>query len=577
MRKFSFIFLFLIILSNSLYSQTQITERNIQNSVVFADAYGFARYYYPTKNTTQIEWEKIVTTGLTTVFECKNDDELIDSLQSFFFKISPEILFTKNDSIINDTINIKKKKYYYEHEGFGDGKITSSSKLMSFLIKLTQPYKSTIKHKKPITNKKYFQTTCDSITIHVPYGLDKKYKFNNIDNYNVPKFYQNIGAIIIAWNVYKHFYPYQENVESNWFKILETSMKMVSNDTNDYKTFEALKYLTHTLNDGHARVFYKKDSLHYQPPFTVKIIDSNLFINKIQLEFKGKIPTGVQIVRINNELPTKLIDSLRNFVSSSTLQWSNLRIEEELLGGSKNSTLNIVYKQADQFVENTVVRDGYNDNWTYFTGNPIKLLDDSIYYINIETLTYDVFKKNIAKFNTSKGIIIDYRGYPKSGASILKHFKDTILKSPYWKVPYKTLFSIDKDSYISRGPAVRWTIAPSKKIIKVPVVFLTDANAISSSETQLDMIKYYKLGTIIGQPTAGSNGNVTGFSIYHKFKCIFTGMKVINNDGELITKNGIEPDILVPVTEDGIKNSKDEILLYGIEYIKSQLKIENEN
>ena len=47
-------------------------------------------------------------------------------------------------------------------------------------------------------------------------------------------------------------------------------------------------------------------------------------------------------------------------------------------------------------------------------------------------------------------------------------------------------------------------------------------------------------------------------------------MKVINNDGELITKNGIEPNIVVPVTKEGLKNSKDEILLYGIEYIKNK-------
>lgn len=573
MKELLLILFIVVRLSSHLHSQMQIEDQNLRNIIVFADAFGYAKYYYPTKKIVPELWEDVASIGLSTVFECKNDDALIDSLQHFFSKIAPEILFTKNDNVINDTVNVKKKKYYYEHEGFGDGKITSSSKLVTFLIKLTQPYKSTIKHKKPITNKKYFQTTYDNITIHVPYGLDKKYKLkrNKIIN-NVTKQHQNIGALIIAWNIYKHFYPYQENIDSDWHEILKTALKKIAMDNSDNKTFEALKYLSHSLNDGHSRVFYKFDSLFYQPPFTVKIIDTNLFINRIKPEFKGKIPTGVQIVRINNELPAKLIDSLRNFVSSSTLQWSNLRIEEELLGGSKNSILNIEYKKADQIIEKTVVRDGYNDNWTYFTGNPIKLLDDSIYYINIETLTYDVFKKNIAKFNTSKGIIIDYRGYPKSGASILKHFKDTILKSPYWKVPYKTLFSIDKDSYISRGTAVRWTIAPSKKIIKVPVVFLTDANAISSSETQLDMIKYYKLGTIIGQPTAGSNGNVTGFSIYHKFKCIFTGMKVINNDGELITKNGIEPDILVPVTEDGIKNSKDEILLYGIEYIKSQLK-----
>ncbi|MBV6484219.1 MAG: hypothetical protein KFKLKKLM_00711 [Flavobacteriales bacterium] len=570
MRKFNISLLLLSILCNNLYSQSIIANRNIRNCIVFANAYGYAKYYYPTKKTTQLQWEKIVSTGVTTVFECNNDDELIDSLQSFFSCVAPGILFTKNDTIIKDTINVKKKKYYYEHEGFGDGKLRASSKLTTFLIKLTQPYKTTIKYEKPITNKKYYYTTYDNITFHVPYGLDKKYKIKSSENKNnESKLYQNIGAVIIAWNVYKHFYPYQENIDSDWYKILETSIKMLSTDTNNYKIYEALNYLTNTLNDGHARVFYKGDTLHYQPPFSVKVIDSNLVVDKVHLEFRGELSPGTQLLKINDVESHKLIKSMREQVSSSTIQWSNLRVEQEILKGSKNSTFSILYTDNGQLKEKTIVRNKMNNNWIYFTGNPIKLLDDSIYYLNVETLTYDSFKKNIAKFNDSKGIIIDFRGYPKS-VNILKHFKDTLLNSPYWKVPYKTLFSIDKDLYTSRGSALRWTITPSKKIITVPVVFLTDANAISFSETCLDMIKYYKLGKIIGQPTAGSNGNVNGFWIYDKYNFIFTGMKVLNNDGELITKNGIIPDILVPVTEDGLKNSKDEILLYGIEYIKKQ-------
>ncbi|MCC7333225.1 MAG: hypothetical protein IT232_11535 [Flavobacteriales bacterium] len=570
MKNFYSILLFIsLTLSGNLLSQSNFTDRTLRNCIVFADAYGYTKYFYPTKKTTQEDWEKIAILGLRSVYQCKTDEELIDSLKIFFSFIAPEIQFTKNDTLVDNTIEIKKRKFYYEHEGFGQGRITTSSKFKNLLIKLTQPYKTRLLHRQLKTIKKYYHVKYDNnISFYIPYGIDRIRKIKNIEANCKEQNYQNIGAIIIAWNIFKHFYPYQENINTDWYKILEASIKMVSIDTNEYKTFEALKYLSHSLNDGHAKVFYKKDSLYYFPSFTVKILDTNLYIREVLPELKNEIPTGVKIIRINNETPTKLIDSLKLFISSSTNQWMNIRIEEDILKGIKNSVFSVCYEYDQKIIERTVIRNKFS-NWASYTGDNIKLLDDSIYYVNVEDLAYDTFKKHIAKFNNSKGVIIDFRGYPKS-VNILKHFKDTVIQSPYWNVPHKTLFTLDKDLYTSRGAAVRWSISPSKKIITVPVVFLSDASSISFSETCLDMIKYYNLGTILGQPTAGSNGNVIGFTIFHKYKCLFTGMKVVNNDGRLITENGIEPDVFVPITEDGLKNSKDEILLFGIKYIKNK-------
>lgn len=562
-----FLFVISILLSNTLCSQVSIDSVQMYNSIVFADVYGHVKYYYPIKNTSALLWEDIVSVGLATVSECKNDDELKDSLESFFSKIAPEIVFTNSNIIINDTINLKKKKYYYEHEGFGQGKISSSSKLLDFLITLTQPYKTKIKYRKPKTNIKFYRIEYENITTNIPYGVDKPFKIKNFNKQlEVEEIHHNIGAVIIAWNIYKHFYPYQRNIMEDWGVILKKAITIVSLENTEYGTFKALNYLSYTLNDGHARTFYRDDSLHYLPPFKVRIIDSSLVVSEVLLDFKDEISLGVEILMINKVPIKKLIDSLKYQVSSSTQQWRDFRIEDEILKGTKNSNIKITYRENYIVKEKTIIRNKTNSNWVY-QGEGIKLIGDSIYYLDINELTYSDFKKNISKFNSSKGIIVDFRGYPKT-VNILKHFKDTVLKSSYWKVPYKTLYTINKDEYVSKGPATRWTIKPSNKLITVPTVFISDGSAISFAETCLDMIKYYNLGTIIGQSTAGSNGNVNGFWIYNKYYCIFTGMKVVKNDGELITKDGITPDIVVPVTKEGIKMSKDERLFYAIDYLK---------
>ena len=66
----------------------------------------------------------------------------------------------------------------------------------------------------------------------------------------------------------------------------------------------------------------------------------------------------------------------------------------------------------------------------------------------------------------------------------------------------------------------------------------------------MERIKYYKIGTIIGEPTSGTNGDAVilrnpsiGF--------IFTGYKFLNHDGSRHPGIGVQPDIeCQPLLED---------------------------
>jgi C-terminal processing protease CtpA/Prc len=82
-------------------------------------------------------------------------------------------------------------------------------------------------------------------------------------------------------------------------------------------------------------------------------------------------------------------------------------------------------------------------------------------------------------------------------------------------------------------------------------------------------IEGYKLATIIGQPTAGANGNVNVFTLPGNIRISFTGMKVVKHNGEKHHAVGIIPDILVSKTIKGIKEGRDEFLEKAISLTKS--------
>ncbi len=78
----------------------------------------------------------------------------------------------------------------------------------------------------------------------------------------------------------------------------------------------------------------------------------------------------------------------------------------------------------------------------------------------------------------------------------------------------------------------------------------------------------FKLATIVGQPTAGTNGNVNPFTLPGGYNISWTGMKVLKHDGSQHHGVGIIPDVLVNKTIKGVKEGRDEFLEKAIEIAK---------
>jgi len=100
----------------------------------------------------------------------------------------------------------------------------------------------------------------------------------------------------------------------------------------------------------------------------------------------------------------------------------------------------------------------------------------------------------------------------------------------------------------------------------IPVVFLTNAEAMSFAESFLDMMKHYKVGTIIGEPTAGCNGDLTRNNMQFAFFTM-TYNKFLNRDGSQHHGVGVLPDIYCTPTLSDIREGKDTQLETAKKYL----------
>ena len=113
-----------------------------------------------------------------------------------------------------------------------------------------------------------------------------------------------------------------------------------------------------------------------------------------------------------------------------------------------------------------------------------------------------------------------------------------------------------------------WNLDPADPLLEAKKAFIIDGRAISYAESCMGIIEAYKLGAIVGAPTAGTNGNINPFTLPGGYQVSWTGMKVLKHDGSRHHGIGILPTVPVSRTQAGIAAGHDEFLERAVIAVK---------
>jgi len=385
----------------------------------------------------------------------------------------------------------------------------------------------------------------------------------NKNDFSLP---MRLGDAIITWNLFQHFYPYFDVVDVDWNMALENALTKSFVDSTDLDFLLTLKEMTAKLKDGHVRV-NSKASKSYVPPISWEFIEGKLVITGV---FDKDIPLkpGDVVERIDGQDPKNYFDIVRSRISAATEGWMAYRAQSESLLGDKDSKLTIVVENKSvDLTRNMTQSYVYQKSFSGPIADKTRLIGDDIVYININNAEMKDIDTLLPQMKNAKAIICDLRGYPKNTTNLitylLKQEEDT-----KWMLVPQVIYPDHKNiaGYQEHG----WNLKPSKTHIDTKVIFITDGSAISYAESYMSYIEGFKLATIIGQPTAGTNGNVNPFTLPGGYNISWTGMKVVKHDGSQHHGVGIIPDVLVNKTIKGVKEGRDEFLEKAIEL--AQLK-----
>ena len=368
-----------------------------------------------------------------------------------------------------------------------------------------------------------------------------------------------IGAVITAWNIFQHFYPYFDVVQTDWDSVLLQTLIDVQDNQDERDCLITLRQITAALQDGHARVMHSSEGKLKALPAIFDYIEDQIVIvstNSDQLQ-KGDI-----ILELDGESARQLLFDCEKTESGSP-QWKRQKALRYFTADDSNKISDVKIRRGDQIL--TISIDRKLPLPEYDRPSNISEIKDNIYYVNLDKATIQEIESQIQEISKAKGVVFDLRGYPKGNHDVISYMIDHPVLSPKWNYPH--VIYPDQESIVGYDTSGRWTIEPKQPRIQGKIIFLTNKSAISYAESFMGIIEHYKLAEIIGSTTAGANGNINTVTTMGGFRFRWTGMKVLKHDDSQHHLVGIKPTIPMEPTIKGIREGRDELLEKAIEII----------
>ena len=278
---------------------------------------------------------------------------------------------------------------------------------------------------------------------------------------------------------------------------------------------------------------------------------------------------GDVIVTIDGETAVDLLQETMSLVSSPTVQYKRVVALTRLLMGPVATEVSLVVAHADGNQETIQLRRSVNVYQIQPQNRPENFAEvaPDVFYFDLSTVGQETFHFELAELDNPRGLIFDMRGYPATTPQFMELLIEDTISTAQFLVPQINTPNQENVTFDDGS----WTVEPRNEApISSNIVFLTDGHAISYAETLMAMVATYRIGEIVGEPTAGTNGNVNRIELPSGHIVNWTGMLVLNQDGSQHHGIGVQPTVPVVQTLDDLRNGIDTQLQAAIQLTNEQ-------
>ncbi len=484
-----------------------LNQQSLSNLVAFTRAYGHLRWFHPTDAARQSNWDNLAVLAMPTMASARDAMELRERLMTFFASFAPTAQFLASSEI-----------------------------------------------PKPVA---------------LPQGATRQARWIHRGAYGIsmdiraaagPPRASRLAAVAVAWNLLRHFSPYLETVAMDWERALEDGLRDAATAGDDATFLHTFRTFMSRFRDGHIWPRMPKDmSRNFSLPFSVAHAEGRAFVLRVAPHQDARLTPGCEILSVEGESGEARLARIAS-EASGVSPGHRIVASEMMFGGvAKEGATRLRWRTPMGQVVETDVNAGKMFMAPRDPKNTVREITPGIVYVDV-TLPNPDPKATLARLAQAKGILIDVRGYPGEGfleAFLLPHLATGPMRYAPFHLPQVS--SPDRSTWVWK-PQVRSVIVPKGKRIQAPVVFLVDAGAQSYAETLLSLVEHYKLGTLVGEPSTGTNGNVATVRLPGGVEFNWTPLRVLRHDGSRFHQVGIRPTVPVSRTVKGLMEGRDEAL-----------------
>jgi C-terminal processing protease CtpA/Prc len=553
-------------------------EQTLANLAALARLYGYVRYFHPSDQAVGMNWKRVAANGVLAASEASGPADLAQKLQDFFQPIAPTLrVFPLEarppvpDELAPPPDAADLQIVMWRHYGIQSE--NPDSVYHSDLVREPAPG-GAIPAGFHDPRQPFYADLGAGVAALIPLALyaddEGTLPHVTLSSQNSPDQFAfhssqqtRAASVIIAWNVLQHSYPYFDVVQTDWPQALRDALAGAWQAQDEDAFYETLQRLVARLQDGHGNIFTASDD-PYAPGLYLGWVEEQLVVLHAQDEAAESLQVGDVILSIDGQPAAQVIAEAEELISGATPQWKRFKALDTLLIGPHGSLLTLeARREPDELI--TALLKRTTPAWELWDPRPetITELEPGIFYVNLHMLEYEDFSPALPQLQTATGIIFDLRGYPFA-IETLAHLIDEPVTCAQWHVPLITY----PDHQNMDFEFSNWQVQPRAPRLTDNVAFLTDGRAISAAETYMGIVEHYQLAAIVGQPTAGTNGNINRVTLPGKYTILWTGMKVLKHDGSQHHGVGIQPTLFVSRTLQGVREGRDEQLERALELLK---------
>lgn len=299
-----------------------LTSQGLTNLTAFTKLYGYVRFFHPSDQAATTDWETFAIEGARKVEDSASPAELVRRLQQIFQPIAPTVqIFPSGERTPPPAAPTGPEIVRYEHTGVGLATSTIPNNI----------YKSE-RRRKPANGealpKPFGAELVPGITASVPLALyaDSEGTLPHAPLPGASDLYERtpadratrLAAVMIAWNVFQHFYPYFDVVKTDWPAELPKALRSAATDTGTADFQKTLQRLVAALKDGHGNVMAPGARPLLQPPVTLDWIEDQFVVTRVQTGESEGIAPGDRILKIDGKPIDQAASEGRSLISGAT-------------------------------------------------------------------------------------------------------------------------------------------------------------------------------------------------------------------------------------------------------------------